>query len=310
MPSLRRFAALAAFLACHGAACRRGRRGTARHDRLRLGPDRSHVGQRAGPGRARAEPRRAARRRCLPAAERAELRVQRHARPHGARRRQRLAHLTRTGRGDRRRLQRPAFVVRLRRRAHARHAAQRRRPAHPVGEPPRDPAGVRTEERRARSSRAAPPRAPRSRLERLLVEPPRVVPDRLHPSRSRRAASRSRRSSTRRSSTRSHLRPRLRSRRSRSPSGRRSSSRASARSSDASAPGSIAGSRRPAASGRCAGSRPGARSVRPSCTCSRTESCADARAGPGTHWLNLEVVDAKGSTAHVTIRFTVRPRHR
>jgi hypothetical protein len=30
---------------------------------------------------------------------------------------------------------------------------------------------------------------------------------------------------------------------------------------------------------------------------------------PGTHWLNLEVVDAKGSTAHVTIRFTVRPRH-
>jgi hypothetical protein len=31
---------------------------------------------------------------------------------------------------------------------------------------------------------------------------------------------------------------------------------------------------------------------------------------PGTHWLNLEVVDAKGSTARVTIRFTVRPRHR
>jgi hypothetical protein len=30
---------------------------------------------------------------------------------------------------------------------------------------------------------------------------------------------------------------------------------------------------------------------------------------PGTHWLNLEVVDSKGSTAHVTIRFTVRPRH-
>jgi hypothetical protein len=31
---------------------------------------------------------------------------------------------------------------------------------------------------------------------------------------------------------------------------------------------------------------------------------------PGTHWLNLEVVDSKGATAHVTIRFTVRPRHR
>ena len=31
---------------------------------------------------------------------------------------------------------------------------------------------------------------------------------------------------------------------------------------------------------------------------------------PGTHWLNLEVVDSKGSTARVTIRFTVRPRHR
>lgn len=31
---------------------------------------------------------------------------------------------------------------------------------------------------------------------------------------------------------------------------------------------------------------------------------------PGTHWLSLEVVDAKGSTAQVTIRFTVRPRRR
>jgi hypothetical protein len=31
---------------------------------------------------------------------------------------------------------------------------------------------------------------------------------------------------------------------------------------------------------------------------------------PGTHWLNLEVVDSRGSTAHVTIRFTVRPRQR
>jgi hypothetical protein len=31
---------------------------------------------------------------------------------------------------------------------------------------------------------------------------------------------------------------------------------------------------------------------------------------PGTHWLNLEVVDSKGATAHVTIRFTVRPRQR
>lgn len=30
----------------------------------------------------------------------------------------------------------------------------------------------------------------------------------------------------------------------------------------------------------------------------------------GTHLLRLEVVDSKGSTAHVTIRFTVRPRHR
>jgi hypothetical protein len=30
---------------------------------------------------------------------------------------------------------------------------------------------------------------------------------------------------------------------------------------------------------------------------------------PGTHWLSLEVVDSKGATAHVTIRFTVRPRH-
>lgn len=29
----------------------------------------------------------------------------------------------------------------------------------------------------------------------------------------------------------------------------------------------------------------------------------------GTHWLKLEVVDSKGSTAHVTIRFTVRPRN-
>ena len=29
----------------------------------------------------------------------------------------------------------------------------------------------------------------------------------------------------------------------------------------------------------------------------------------GTHWLTLEVVDSKGATAHVTIRFTVRPRH-
>jgi hypothetical protein len=29
----------------------------------------------------------------------------------------------------------------------------------------------------------------------------------------------------------------------------------------------------------------------------------------GTHMLNLEVMDSKGSTAHVTIRFTVRPRH-
>jgi hypothetical protein len=28
----------------------------------------------------------------------------------------------------------------------------------------------------------------------------------------------------------------------------------------------------------------------------------------GTHWLTLEVVDSKGATAHVTIRFTVRPR--
>jgi hypothetical protein len=31
---------------------------------------------------------------------------------------------------------------------------------------------------------------------------------------------------------------------------------------------------------------------------------------PGVHWLNLEVVDSRGATAHVTIRFTVRPRHR
>jgi hypothetical protein len=31
---------------------------------------------------------------------------------------------------------------------------------------------------------------------------------------------------------------------------------------------------------------------------------------PGTHWLNLEVVDSRGATARVTIRFTVRPRHR
>lgn len=30
---------------------------------------------------------------------------------------------------------------------------------------------------------------------------------------------------------------------------------------------------------------------------------------PGTHWLNLEVVDSRGASAHVTIRFTVRPRH-
>jgi hypothetical protein len=30
----------------------------------------------------------------------------------------------------------------------------------------------------------------------------------------------------------------------------------------------------------------------------------------GTHFLRLEVVDSKGSSAHVTIRFTVRPRHR
>ena len=30
----------------------------------------------------------------------------------------------------------------------------------------------------------------------------------------------------------------------------------------------------------------------------------------GIHWLNLEVVDSRGATAHVTIRFTVRPRHR
>jgi hypothetical protein len=29
----------------------------------------------------------------------------------------------------------------------------------------------------------------------------------------------------------------------------------------------------------------------------------------GTHWLRLEVVDSKGATAQVTIRFTVRPRH-
>ena len=29
----------------------------------------------------------------------------------------------------------------------------------------------------------------------------------------------------------------------------------------------------------------------------------------GTHMLNLEVMDSRGSTAHVTIRFTVRPRH-
>lgn len=29
----------------------------------------------------------------------------------------------------------------------------------------------------------------------------------------------------------------------------------------------------------------------------------------GTHMLRLEVMDSKGSTAHVTIRFTVRPRH-
>jgi hypothetical protein len=28
----------------------------------------------------------------------------------------------------------------------------------------------------------------------------------------------------------------------------------------------------------------------------------------GTHWLTLEVVVSKGATAHVTIRFTVRPR--
>jgi hypothetical protein len=31
---------------------------------------------------------------------------------------------------------------------------------------------------------------------------------------------------------------------------------------------------------------------------------------PGVHWLNLAVIDSKGATAHVTIRFTVRPRHR
>jgi hypothetical protein len=31
---------------------------------------------------------------------------------------------------------------------------------------------------------------------------------------------------------------------------------------------------------------------------------------PGTHWLSLEVVDSSGATAHATIRFTVRPRHR
>ncbi|MGN6798332.1 MAG: hypothetical protein ACTHKS_09290, partial [Gaiellaceae bacterium] len=30
----------------------------------------------------------------------------------------------------------------------------------------------------------------------------------------------------------------------------------------------------------------------------------------GTHLLRLEVVDSRGSTAHVTIRFTVRPRQR
>jgi hypothetical protein len=30
----------------------------------------------------------------------------------------------------------------------------------------------------------------------------------------------------------------------------------------------------------------------------------------GTHYLRLEVVDSKGASAHVTIRFTVRPRHR
>ena len=29
---------------------------------------------------------------------------------------------------------------------------------------------------------------------------------------------------------------------------------------------------------------------------------------PGTHWLNLEAVDSRGSVAHATIRFTVRPR--
>ncbi|HST15624.1 MAG TPA: hypothetical protein VLJ44_12325 [Gaiellaceae bacterium] len=29
---------------------------------------------------------------------------------------------------------------------------------------------------------------------------------------------------------------------------------------------------------------------------------------PGTHWLRLEVVDSKGATAHLTVRFTVRPR--
>ena len=31
---------------------------------------------------------------------------------------------------------------------------------------------------------------------------------------------------------------------------------------------------------------------------------------PGTHWLSLEVVDSSGSTAHATMRFTVRPRQR
>ena len=119
----------------------------------------------------------------MPAAQRAELRVQRRVRVDGTGRDQRLADLARTGRRDRRRVQRLAGVIRVRRRAHARHAAQRRCPARPLGEPARGAAGIRAEERRARGGGAPPPRASRARLECVLVAASRVVPDGLHPSR-------------------------------------------------------------------------------------------------------------------------------
>ena len=155
--------------------------GATRDGGLGLGLDRSHLEQLAGDGCAVGWARHGDRRRCLPTAERRELRVQRVGGTDDPCRDQRLGLPARLGRRDRRRIQRPAGSFCRRRRAHPRHPPQSRSSARPLGEPARGAARVRREERRPPGSGAAPPGAERPRLEQLFRGTPGVVPDRLHP---------------------------------------------------------------------------------------------------------------------------------